>query len=138
MHDLKEGRPLVFEDIPKGIIDEELIAAVVFERPEMLVEIPEERQTDRICRIALNQSESNRKEWFWILEHCVYRSREDMEYALEHEPRAIYLKGLTREQIDESLKAFPLNILSVPAWYLEEDEKYEELSIFDFMEGKTC
>ena len=138
MHDLKEGRPVVFEDIPKGIIDEELIAAVVFERPEMLVEIPEERQTDRICRIALNQSESNRKEWFWILEHCVYRSREDMEYALEHEPRAIYLKGLTREQIDESLKAFPLNILSVPAWYLEEDEKYEELSIFDFMEGKTC
>lgn len=137
MHDLKEGRPLVFGKIPKIIIDEELIAAMVFVRPEMLVEIPVDMQTERICRIALKQSESNRKRWFWILEHCVYRSREDMEYALVHEPRAIYLKGLTREQIDESLKAFPLNILSVPAWYLEEDEKYEELSIFDFIEKKT-
>lgn len=137
MHDLKEGRPLVFKDIPRAIVDEELIAALVYVRPGMLVEIPADMQTARICRIALKQSESNRKRWFWILDHCEYRSRADTEYALVHEPRAIHLKGLTKEQIDESLKAFPLNILSVPAWYLEEDETYEELSIFDFIEKKT-
>lgn len=120
---IQAGKITRFSEIPteyRSLRTAELLA----EKKVKWLEIPPEYQTERTCRLMLEKYDSKNHEWFYCLKQCKYKPKKAIDIAVKNFKNAIELPELTREQIDESIRRFPLNILHVPEWYLK-DEKEE-------------
>lgn len=145
------GKITRFDEIPKEYQSKKT-AELLAEKGAKWLNIPVEYQSERTCKLILEQCDKNKYEWFYCLKRLAFKPDEAVNYAVLHYAEAIELPNLTREQINDNLLVFPMNILKVPAWYLQNDKQevnkqeakkktesvqeikeIRQLSIFEFM-----
>lgn len=113
----------------RSIADTDMFSPSVVEAFVMKNEIPffdvaPALQTEAMCKKvladAMHKSESA---WFYTLKKCKYRTKAEVDYAIETLPQAITLPDLTDQQIIRGVKKFPENRLYVPRERMAEIEK---------------
>jgi len=121
------GKVSSFDELPKEYRTVEMIEVLV-DYSDRWLDIPEEYQTEGICKKMLKHCDKQKYEWIYMLLRMKYKTEEDIEYAILHFRDAIKIPELSREHIEQSLLRFPENILQVPKWYFDQPKIEEKHS----------
>lgn len=101
-----------------------VVEAFVLNNEMPFFDVRAEFQTEAMCKKVLEDAmHKSESAWFYTLSKCKYRTKAEVDYAIETLPQAINLPDLTDQQIIRSLKKFPENRLYIPRERLEEIDK---------------
>ena len=132
-------------DIPEEIRDEDHVLDYLKALKHIIPIDFKDFQTQKICDYVMEQAE-NLNAKLWILKEIKpkFRRKLDMREVLTKCKGAVFIPGLTPDELKENLAVFPENILFVPDWYeeIKIPEKYfepgQQLTLSDLLNYGKC
>lgn len=132
-------------DIPEEIRDEDHVLDYLKALKHIIPIDFKDFQTQKICDYIMEQAE-NLNAKLWILKEIKpkFRRKLDMREVLTKCKGAVFIPGLTPDELKENLAVFPENILFVPDWYeeIKIPEKYfepgQQLTLSDLLNYGKC
>lgn len=132
-------------DIPEEIRDEDHVFDYLKALKHIIPIDFKDFQTQKICDYIMEQAE-NLNAKLWILKEIKpkFRRKLDMREVLTKCKGAVFIPGLTPDELKENLAVFPENILFVPDWYeeIKIPEKYfepgQQLTLSDLLNYGKC
>lgn len=132
-------------DIPEEIRDEDHVLDYLKALKHIIPIDFKDFQTQKTCDYVMEQAE-NLNAKLWILKEIKpkFRRKLDMREVLTKCKGAVFIPGLTPDELKENLAVFPENILFVPDWYeeIKIPEKYfepgQQLTLSDLLNYGKC